>query len=97
MKRITIEAADMLDIWKSSYLITRQKIEDSGKGQRWEFDKNKLFAASDYMAKVCRDIYKFAMVSIPRFHVQSYVTIYSSFVDSESFQEHFWARVKSHS
>ncbi|KAH1015210.1 dynein axonemal heavy chain 10 [Dendroctonus ponderosae] len=61
VKRITLDAADMLDTWKSSYMITRQKIEDSGKGQRWEFDKSKLFASSDYMAKVCRDIYKFAM------------------------------------
>lgn len=52
----------MLDTWKSSYMTTRQKIEDSGKGQRWEFDKTKLFAASDYMAKVCRDIHQFAVV-----------------------------------
>ncbi|XP_030756931.1 dynein heavy chain 10, axonemal [Sitophilus oryzae] len=60
LKRITKSAAEMLDTWKSSYMATRQKIEDSEKGQRWEFDKNKLFAASDYMAKVCRDIYQFA-------------------------------------
>ncbi|KAF7265371.1 hypothetical protein GWI33_021219 [Rhynchophorus ferrugineus] len=60
VKKITQEAAEMLDIWKSSYMTTRQKIEDSGKGQRWEFDKNKLFGQSDYMAKVCRDIYRFA-------------------------------------
>ncbi|KAL1513082.1 hypothetical protein ABEB36_002553 [Hypothenemus hampei] len=61
VKKITMDAVQMLDTWKSSYMTTRQKIEDSGKGQRWEFDKKKLFAASDYMAKVCRDIYNFAM------------------------------------
>ncbi|XP_066245712.1 dynein axonemal heavy chain 10 isoform X2 [Euwallacea similis] len=61
VKYITTEAASMLNTWKSSYMITRQKIEHSGKGQRWEFDNNKLFAASDYMAKVCKDIYQFAV------------------------------------
>ncbi|XP_066140827.1 dynein axonemal heavy chain 10 [Euwallacea fornicatus] len=61
VKGITTEAADMLNTWKSSYMATRQKIELSGKGQRWEFDKNKLFATSDYMAKVCKDIYQFAV------------------------------------
>ncbi|XP_050294970.1 dynein axonemal heavy chain 10 [Anthonomus grandis grandis] len=61
VKRLTINAAEMLDTWKSAYMMTRQKIEDSGKGQRWEFDKNKLFTSSEYMAKVCRDIYMFAV------------------------------------
>lgn len=62
VKKITTDATDMLETWKSSYMTTRQKIEDSGKGQRWEFDKAKLFAASDYMAKVCKDIHQFAVV-----------------------------------
>lgn len=46
---------------------TRARIEASGKGQRWEFDKNKLFANSDYIAKVCGDLHKVSMVS---FHAQ---------------------------
>lgn len=52
----------MLETWKSSYMLTRQQIEESGKGQRWEFDKNLLFAASDYMALVCKDLHEIGMV-----------------------------------
>lgn len=51
-------------MWKTSYLTIRQKIEDSGKGQRWEFDKIRLFSESDYMAKVCGDLRDVAMVRI---------------------------------
>ncbi|XP_049762425.1 dynein axonemal heavy chain 10-like [Schistocerca cancellata] len=52
----------MLEKWKSSYFEMQLKIELSGKGQRWEFDKKKLFKATDYMASVCRDLYQFAKV-----------------------------------
>lgn len=52
----------MLETWKSTYMETRQKIEDSGKGERWEFDRKRLFAASDYMATVCKDLYEVATV-----------------------------------
>ena len=34
----------------------RQKIEDSGRDNRWEFDRNKLFARTDYMAQRCADL-----------------------------------------
>lgn len=57
----------MLETWKDSYMETRQKIEDTGKGQRWEFDKKKLFAESDYMASVCKDLYDVA-VTIEEFN-----------------------------
>ncbi|XP_049816413.1 dynein axonemal heavy chain 10 [Schistocerca nitens] len=56
------EAIEMLEKWKSSYFEMQLKIELSGKGQRWEFDKKKLFKATDYMASVCRDLYQFAKV-----------------------------------
>lgn len=59
----TIQAKEMLETWKNSYMETRQKIEDSGKGQRWEFDKRKLFTASDYMALVCKDLNDVAKVT----------------------------------
>ncbi|CAG9821168.1 unnamed protein product [Phaedon cochleariae] len=59
---LTRSAKEMLEKWKSSYLQTRQKIEDSGKGQRWEFDKRKLFGASDYMAIVCKDLNEVAKI-----------------------------------
>ncbi|KAK3924935.1 Dynein heavy chain 10, axonemal [Frankliniella fusca] len=53
----TKEAQEMLKMWRSCYMETRARIESSGKGQRWEFDKNKLFANSDYIAKVCGDLH----------------------------------------
>lgn len=59
----TEEASEMLYKWRSCYMETRARIEASGKGQRWEFDKNKLFANSDYIAKVCGDLHKVSMVS----------------------------------
>ncbi|XP_060518939.1 LOW QUALITY PROTEIN: dynein axonemal heavy chain 10 [Cylas formicarius] len=62
VKRLSHEAKEMLETWKSAYMATRQKIEDSGKGQRWEFNRGRLFAASDYVAKVCDDLYKGAVV-----------------------------------
>jgi dynein heavy chain len=62
IKKLTQSAKEMLEIWKSSYMETRQKIEDSGKGQRWEFDKKKLFSESDYMATVCKDLYDVATI-----------------------------------
>lgn len=52
----TKDAKDMLEMWKKAYMDTRQKIEISGKGQRWEFDKKRLFAETDYIASVCRDL-----------------------------------------
>ncbi|KAL3287845.1 hypothetical protein HHI36_002303 [Cryptolaemus montrouzieri] len=61
----TETAKQMLEMWKSSYLTIRQKIEDSGKGQRWEFDKVRLFSETDYMAKVCGDLQD---VAIAMFH-----------------------------
>lgn len=58
----TAEAKEMLEVWRKSYNDTRQKIEDSGRGQRWEFDKRRLFNASDYMAFVCKDLHDVATV-----------------------------------
>ncbi|XP_045466201.1 dynein axonemal heavy chain 10 [Harmonia axyridis] len=61
IKTQTETAKDMLEMWKTAYLTIRQKIEDSGKGQRWEFDKIRLFSESNYMAKVCGDLRDVAM------------------------------------
>lgn len=52
----------MLDLWKSSYLDTRAKIEASGRDSRWEFDRKKLFDKTDHMSVVCEDLYKVAQV-----------------------------------
>lgn len=60
--QLTKDAKEMLEMWKTAYMDTRHKIEVSGKGQRWEFDKNKLFANSDYVASVCKDLHEVATV-----------------------------------
>ncbi|CAH1165598.1 unnamed protein product [Phyllotreta striolata] len=56
VKKLTQDASEMLEMWQSAYMTTRQRIEDSGKGARWEFDRRKLFMASNYMASVCKDL-----------------------------------------
>lgn len=58
----TAAAKEMLEQWKECYMETREEIEKIGKANRWEFDKIKLFTASDYMAKVCGDLHEIAMV-----------------------------------
>jgi dynein heavy chain len=62
VKRKVMEAKTMLDLWKSSYLDTRAKIEASGRDSRWEFDRKKLFDKTDHMSVVCEDLYKVAQV-----------------------------------
>ncbi|KAJ8934453.1 hypothetical protein NQ314_013327, partial [Rhamnusium bicolor] len=62
VQKLTSEAQEMLELWYSTYMDTRLKIEESGKASRWEFDKKRLFAASDYMASVCKDLHEVATV-----------------------------------
>jgi dynein heavy chain len=57
------EAIKMLNTWKEAYYCIRLKIEQSGKEQRWEFDKKKLFGEADYIASVAKDIFDIAKVS----------------------------------
>lgn len=64
MKRKTSEAKKMLHAWKESYLEVRHKIEASGRDQRWEFDKRKLFDRTDYMADICENLYYVAQVKM---------------------------------
>lgn len=52
----TANAGTLLKLWKQAYLDTRQFIEISGRGTRWEFDRKRLFQVSDYMANVSNDI-----------------------------------------
>ncbi|XP_028981786.1 dynein heavy chain 10, axonemal [Diachasma alloeum] len=58
----TLDAHLMMKSWKASYLKTRQDIEHSGKGTRWEFDQQRLFKETEYIAKVCADLNKIASV-----------------------------------
>jgi hypothetical protein len=57
------ESIKMLRTWKDAYYDTRLNIEKSGKEQKWEFDKNKLFNETDYIVAVASDLFDMAQVS----------------------------------
>ncbi|XP_043285591.1 dynein axonemal heavy chain 10-like [Venturia canescens] len=59
---ITADAHAMMKNWRESYLNTRESIEVSGKGRRWEFDQDTLFRETEYIANVCDDLNKIASV-----------------------------------
>merc|ERR1719440_49610 len=54
--KLITDAKLVLERWKQSYMTMRQRIEESGRDNRWEFDRNKLFARTDYMAQRCGDL-----------------------------------------
>nr|KAF7430111.1 hypothetical protein H0235_006509 [Vespula pensylvanica] len=56
------DAYEMMKNWKKSYLRTRDDIEESGKGARWEFDQKHLFQETEYIANVCNDFNTIANV-----------------------------------
>ena len=58
-----MEAKASLVMWKESYFEVRARIEASGRDARWEFDRKRLFERTDYMAKICEDIYEIAQVN----------------------------------
>lgn len=51
-----LDSKELLECWVNSYFETREKIELSGRDQRWEFDRKRLFEKTNYMAKRCADI-----------------------------------------
>ena len=57
-----MEAKKMLNTWKDAYFDVRAKIEASGRDQRWEFDRKKLFERTDYMASICQNLCDVAQV-----------------------------------
>lgn len=59
----TSEAKRMLEVWKEQYFEVRAKIEASGRDQRWEFDRKKLFERTDHMAVICQNLYDVAQVN----------------------------------
>lgn len=61
---MTSEARRMLVLWKDTYFSVRAKIESSGRDQRWEFDRNKLFDRTDYMAQICQNLFDVVQVSL---------------------------------
>uniref|UniRef100_A0A8C6ZHZ5 Dynein axonemal heavy chain 10 n=1 Tax=Nothoprocta perdicaria TaxID=30464 RepID=A0A8C6ZHZ5_NOTPE len=56
-KNKVTEAKSTLEEWKKSYFSVRAQIEASGREQRWEFDRKRLFEKTDYMASICQDLY----------------------------------------
>ena len=62
VKRRADDAKQMMDLWKSSYLGMRARIEAAGCDARWEFDRKKLFENTECIAAVCQDIANVAQV-----------------------------------
>ena len=62
VKRRADDAKQMLDLWKSSYLEMRARIEAAGCDARWEFDRKKLFENTECIASVCNDLANIAQV-----------------------------------
>ncbi|XP_030074215.1 dynein axonemal heavy chain 10 [Microcaecilia unicolor] len=56
-KSKTQEAKQTLELWKSSYYEVREQIEASGRDQRWEFDRKRLFNKTDYLSAICQDLF----------------------------------------
>lgn len=65
----------MLQVWKNSYFDVRAKIEQSGRDQRWEFDRKKLFERTDYMSNICEDLYNVAQVKT-NFFLRCYSSLF---------------------
>nr|KAJ3423035.1 Dynein heavy chain 10, axonemal [Polyrhizophydium stewartii] len=61
-KKKILDAKSLLESWSSTYFQVRERIEQSGRDQRWEFDRKKLFEQTNYMALRCADLYEIAEV-----------------------------------
>ncbi|TPX54389.1 hypothetical protein PhCBS80983_g05954 [Powellomyces hirtus] len=61
-KKKIVDAKELLECWRRTYFAVRERIEQSGRDQRWEFDRKRLFEQTDYMALRCADLYKIAEV-----------------------------------
>lgn len=59
------DGKQVLDQWKTCYFAVREVIEKSGRESRWEFDRQRLFEKTDYMASVCQDLYDILKVRSP--------------------------------
>lgn len=61
-KKTVLEAKTLLDTWSRTYFQVRERIEQSGRDQRWEFDRKKLFEQTNYMALRLADLFEVAEV-----------------------------------
>ena len=57
-----LHAKSLLESWSSIYFKVRDRIEQSGRDQRWEFDRRKLFEHTNYMSLRCADLHEIAEV-----------------------------------
>lgn len=60
--RLTKEVESMMISWRNAYFESRQKIEISEKGSRWEFDNKRIFKETDYIARVSNDLHEIATI-----------------------------------
>ncbi|TPX37396.1 hypothetical protein SeMB42_g06902, partial [Synchytrium endobioticum] len=61
-RRKIAEAKSLLEMWSKSYFQTRERIEASGRDQRWEFDRRRLFDQTNLMASRCADLLEITQV-----------------------------------
>ncbi|KAI8922930.1 hypothetical protein BC831DRAFT_55734 [Entophlyctis helioformis] len=61
-KKKIMDAKSLLESWSTTYFQVRERIEQSGRDQRWEFDRKKLFEQTNYMALRCADLFEIAEV-----------------------------------
>ena len=55
--KITVEQCiKILETWRKSFLKVRLDIEESRKEERWEFEINDLFADTDHITVICKDL-----------------------------------------
>jgi dynein heavy chain len=55
-KQLLLDAKDLLETWSKCYFEVRERLEQSGRDRRWEFDRKKLFEQTNYMAMRCGDV-----------------------------------------
>jgi len=60
--KIIGKAKKVLESWYKTYMSIREKIEVSGTDHRWEFDRKRLFEQTNYMAKICEDLFEVGQV-----------------------------------
>lgn len=94
VEKEAVDASKMLEHWKIVYMEVREKIEIAGKAARWEFDKKKLFGASDYIASVCKDIYEIVNVINLSINLSSTLQSCLSLLGYLRFHQHIRSRTK---
>lgn len=58
---VTIEQARrVLEMWEGEYNKMRNKIEDQGNDNPWNFSRARLFDTTIHMSKICKDLYEVA-------------------------------------